>query len=219
MKISDSGNHQGVLRQAGSSILSSSQGRMVGARRRCVDLVSLEALLCVHWCCKCLLSTYWVPVSGSGPEKIVRNEKVRLETRSLFYLLAGEVLPQRDRFFRTDFCTRSSDWLLRLSPDEPFPPPPSSPSPCQSILPDICFFHTWACFPFLNLTPWVPRGAPSPEASPGAEILFLLTPALSSALAYSHPLALDSKEPGTLKGQALHLRLSADNTIRLKLLE
>lgn len=184
---------------------------MVGARRRCMDLVSLEALLCVHWCCKCLLSTYWVPVSGSGPEKIVRNEKVRLHTRFLPYLLAGEVLPQRDRFFRTDFCTRSSDWLLRPSLDEP-----SSP---QSSLPDICFFHTWACFPFLNLTPWAPRGAPSPEASRGAEILLLLTLALSSALAYSHPLALDSKEPGAFKGQALHLRLSADNTIRLKLLE
>ena len=123
---------------------------MVGARRRCMDLVSLEALLCVHWCCKCLLSTYWVPVSGSGPEKIVRNEKVRLHTCSLPYLLAGEVLPQRDRFFRTDFCTHSSDWLLRPSLDEP-----SSP---QSSLPDICFFHTWACFPFLNLTPWAPRG-------------------------------------------------------------
>lgn len=46
------------------------------------------------------------------PEKIVRNEKVRLETRSLFYLLAGEVFTQRDRFFRTDFCTRSlTGWL------------------------------------------------------------------------------------------------------------
>lgn len=70
-----------------------------------------------------------------------------------------------------------------------------------------------------ELNPSNPEGALSPEASPGAEILLLLTPALRSALVCPHPLALDSKEPGAFKGQALHLRLSANNTIRLKLLE
>lgn len=87
-------------------------------------------------------------MSGSGPEKIVRNEKVRLDTHSLFYLLAGEVSPQRDRFFRTDFYTRSSDWLLRLSPDEPSPLPPPTPPPFRASCLTFVSFTLELAFPF-----------------------------------------------------------------------
>lgn len=46
MKISDSEiTKESLGRQQYPLILT---GRMVGAKKRCVDLVSLEALLCVH---------------------------------------------------------------------------------------------------------------------------------------------------------------------------
>lgn len=54
-------------------------------------------------------------MSGLGPEKIVRDKKISRDTHSLPHPLAGEVLPQMDRFSKTDFCARRFGCPLRPS--------------------------------------------------------------------------------------------------------
>lgn len=62
------------------------------------------ALSYIHLFYKYSLSIYYVPASGVGTEKTVRN-KIRTHTCSLSYPLAGKVLPPDGQIFQGGFCT------------------------------------------------------------------------------------------------------------------
>lgn len=106
---------------------------MEEARRRRMDLNSLGALFGIHSLCKYLLSVDYVPVSGSGPEKIVRNKKTGPHTCFFLHPLGGEVWPEMDGFPGLISVhvalVGCADLLLLCS------------HPSQGAFPTSCLFH------------------------------------------------------------------------------